>query len=94
MRSRGGPSTLLRLYADQVLARCITAEARRHFGRDEDREDACSEAWLSIVASSNGTAAEVLARRAIHNLYKRERRRRRWIRDYAEGLRPWLENNC
>jgi hypothetical protein len=71
------------LYKSAQLRRFLCAEARRHFGRDEDlQKDAVSEAWTRIVAQPDGQTFDEYRKhgaRAIHNLYERLQRRRKRI---------------
>ncbi len=70
---------LLRLWADEDLCEGIRKMSRRRFSCDQDREDACAEAWERIAISpSRMSRKEVMqsARNAIEAMYRREYRRR------------------
>jgi len=69
----------LELWSDQELGDYIRSQARRHFARLEDQEDACAEAWERICKlPSRSTRRQIRAAayNAINALYKRLARRR------------------
>jgi hypothetical protein len=70
---------LLQLWRDKGLVEHIRYQARRHFFRLEDREDAVDEAWEKITALTGHPSRDEIKKRAlnaINNLYDREHRRR------------------
>lgn len=71
--------TFRELHRSVQLSRFLWAEARRHFGKDEDlQRDAVQEGWLRIFAQPAGQDFEEYKQhgaRAIHAMYGRLRRR-------------------
>lgn len=70
---------MLKLWANKELGEYIRGQARRHFTNEQDREDACSEAWERIAGCSTRANMETIKNagmNAIHAFYERERRRR------------------
>jgi len=70
---------LLRLWADKDLCEFVRSQARRYFQDDQDREDACAEAWERIAYSPNRSSMKNIkkaGKNAISAFYVRERRRR------------------
>ena len=70
---------LLRLWADKDLCEFVRSQARRYFQNDQDREDACAEAWERIAYSPTKLSMKNIkkvGKNAISAFYMRERRRR------------------
>ena len=70
---------LIRLWADEDLARYIRIIDRRHFSCKEDQQDAFDQAWEEITNLPGRPRRELVVKkvyRAINNFYDRERRRR------------------
>lgn len=70
---------MLKLWANRELGEFIRMQARRHFTNEQDREDACSEAWERIAGCMSRASMETIknaGKNAIHAFYERERRRR------------------
>ena len=70
---------MMKLWADKELCECIRIHARKYFKNDQDREDACAEAWERIAfcptRMSMGNIKKA-GKKAMFAMYQRERRRR------------------
>lgn len=77
---------LLRLWSDAALVCYIRQQARRHFARIEDQEDAVSEVWEKLSAERRlPSDVRHFAYRIIKNAYDRALYQHREIRHDHEG---------